>query len=64
VRVLAKKGSQHYSNVKKKLTVNYVINAIRGCMLGSYIFKGEWFKDEYIKECKTWTCMECKTMHG
>ncbi len=27
-------------------------------------FRGEWFKDDYIKECKTWTCMECRTRHG
>jgi hypothetical protein len=52
VKVIAKKNSQHYSKSKKWLTINCVINATKDNLLGFYIFRGEWFKDHYIKECK------------
>ncbi len=53
MKILTKKNSQHYSKSKKWLTINCVINAAKDNLLGFYIFRGEWFKDYYIKECKT-----------
>jgi len=32
--------------------VNYVVNVTINYLLGFYIFKSEWIKDDYIKMCK------------
>jgi len=32
--------------------VNCVVNVTRNYLLGIYIFKSEWIRDDYIKMCK------------
>jgi len=41
--------------------VNCVVNVIRDCLLGFYIFKGGRIRDDYIILCKANTCMAMQT---
>jgi len=60
-RMLTKRGSQQIYNIilksQKWLTVNVVVNVVRGFLFRFYIFGGERIKDNYIKDCKLGTCI-------
>jgi hypothetical protein len=65
---MARKGSNVvYNTIPKSwewLTINCVMNVIRGVLLGFYIFKGEKLQDDDIKFCKLGTCMVMQKKHG
>ncbi len=58
---MARRGSNVvYSTISKSqewLTINCVVNVARDVLPGFYIFKGESLRDDYIKLCKSGTCM-------
>jgi hypothetical protein len=60
-RVLAKKGSQHVYNTtlrsKEWLIINCVVDVAQTSLPSWYIFRGKKFINDYIKHCKTRTCM-------
>jgi hypothetical protein len=53
---LTRRGSNKAYNTiprsKEWLMVNCVVNVTRNYLLGFYIFKSEWIRDNYIKMCK------------
>jgi len=51
----------HHSRSREWLMVNCVVNVIRDCLLGFYIFKGGRIRDDYIILCKANTCMAMQT---
>ncbi len=60
-KVIAKKGFHQVYNIIPKsrewLTINYVVNATGGSILGFYIFWGERIKGDNIMDYKPGTCM-------
>jgi hypothetical protein len=62
-----KQSNAVYNTISKSqewLTINCVINATKGVLLGFSIFKGEKQKDFYIKLYKASICMVMQKKHG
>jgi hypothetical protein len=55
-KVLARKRSNAIYNTipkfQKWLTINCVVNVVKGVLLGFYIFRNERVRDDYIRLCK------------
>jgi hypothetical protein len=59
--IMARRMSHIIYNIILKshewLTMNCVMNVTRMILLGFYIFRGDMMRDDYIKQCKSGTCM-------
>jgi hypothetical protein len=61
---IGKKRFQSNSTIPRSrewMMVNYVVNATKNYLLGFYIFKGGWIRDNYIRLCKVAECMIMQT---
>ncbi len=58
-----RKGSQYDTipTYREWITIKYTLNATMGYLLSFYIFKGEWIRQNYIKQCKAKTCIMLQT---